>query len=105
MQSNGCQHVGQGDRLRRYYYFAISRDPDDPDSWTDGTVYLPPRATFRRLRGEEWLSEAPVRPVARLRVAPDDFPFLHSTARIRWPEPIGRTRRRFWRRHRRLSRA
>jgi hypothetical protein len=103
LMSNGCHHVGSGDRPRRYYSFAISNDPDDADSWTDGTVYLLPRATFRRLRGEEWLSEVPVRPVARLRVTPDDFPFRHSTALIRWPEPIGRARRRFWRRHRQLS--
>jgi hypothetical protein len=103
LQSNACYHVGSGDRLRRYYSFAISNDPDDADSWTDGTVYLLPRATFRRLRGEEWLSAVPVLPVARLRVAPDDFPFRHSTAQIHWPEPIGRARRRFWRRHRRLS--
>jgi hypothetical protein len=101
--SNGCVHTGRGDGLRRYYYFAISNDPDDPDSWTDGTVYLLPAAAFRRLRTEEWLSEVAVRPLARLRVTPDDFPFRRSTVRVRWPEPIGRVRRRFWRRHRTLA--
>jgi len=100
---NGCRHTGRGDRLRRYYYFAISHDPDDPDSWTGGTVYLLPRDTFRRLRAEEWLSEVPVRPVARLRVGPDDFPFRRSTVRVHWPEPIGRVRRRFWTRHRTVA--
>lgn len=102
---NGCMHTRRGDRLRRYYFFAISNDPEDPITWTDGIVYLLPRATFRRLRAEEWLSEVAVRPLAWLRVGPDDFPFRHATVRYRWPEPPGRTRRRFWRRHRRISRA
>lgn len=101
---NGCVHIGSGDRLRRYYHFAISRNPEDPETWTDGTVYLLPRETFRCLRGQEWLSEVPVRPVAWLRVSPDDFPFHRSTAIYRWPETVARSRRRFWRRHRRLSR-
>jgi hypothetical protein len=101
--ANGCAHTGSGDRLRRYYFFAISRDPDDPATWTDGTVYLLPRGPFRRHRGQEWLSEVPVRPVAWLRIGPDDFPFRRSTVLYRWLEPIGRARRRFWRRHRELS--
>lgn len=100
---NGCALAGRGDRLRRYYYFAISQDPDDPDSWCDGTVYLLPPARFRHLRADEWLSEVPVRPAAWLRVAPDDFPFRRSTVAVTWPEPIGRVRRRFWRRHRQLG--
>jgi hypothetical protein len=100
---NGCMHTGSGDRLRRYYYFAISNDPEDPVTWTDGIVYLLPSATFRRLRAEEWLSEVPVRPLAWLRVSPDDFPFRRSTVIYHWPEPIGRVRRRFWRRHRQLN--
>src|SRR5215472_7265767 len=100
--SNGCFHAGRGDRLRRYYYFAISRDPDDPSSWTDGTVYLLPRDTFRRraIPDEEWISNVPVRPIARLRVTPEDFPFRHSTVRTEWPEPVEAVRRRFERRYR-----
>jgi hypothetical protein len=102
---NGCMHIRRGGRLRRYYYFAISNDPEDPITWTDGFVYLLPRATFRRLRAEEWLSTVAVRPLAWLRVGPDDFPFRRSTAIYHWPESIGRARRRFWRRHRQISRA
>jgi hypothetical protein len=103
--ANGCFHSGRGERLRRYYYFAISRDPDDPSSWTDGTVYLLPRDTFRRRRipDEEWVSDVPVRPIARLHVTPDDFPFRRSTVRTEWPEPAWSVRRRFERRHRQLS--
>jgi len=95
---NGCAHVGRSDRLRRYYFFGISGDPDDDASWTDGTVYLLPGSTFRRHLGEEWISSTPVRPVARLRVRPDDFPFRRATVRVFWPEMPGRVRRRFRRR-------
>ncbi len=101
--SNGCYHVGSGDRLRRYYYFGFSRDPDDPASWTTGSVYLLSRDTFRRHLLQEWISDAPVRPLARLRVAPEDFPFRRSTVQVRWPEMPGRTRRRFRRRHERVA--
>ena len=101
VQANGCVHTGSGDRTRRWYFFAISTDPDDPASWTDGTVYLLPSGTFRRHRGQEWLSETPVRPLATLRVTPDDFPFLRSTAQLFWPETPGRIRHRFRRRHER----
>ena len=101
--SNGCIHVGSGDRLRRYYYFGMSRDPDDPASWTHGSVYLLQRETFRRHLGEEWISQVPVRPLARLPVSPDDFPFRRSTAVVHWPEMPGRVRRRFRERHARLS--
>lgn len=95
---NGCAHVGRGDRLRRYYFFGISGDPDDDASWTDGMVYLLPASTFRRHSGEEWISSTRVRPMARLRVGPDDFPFRRATARVFWPEMPGRVRRRFRRR-------
>jgi len=95
---NGCAHVGRGDRLRRYYFFGISGNPDDDASWTDGMVYLLPGSTFRRHQGEEWISSTPVRPVARLRVTPDDFPFRRATVGVFWPEMPGRVRRRFRRR-------
>lgn len=92
---NGGFVIGRGGDLRRYYFFAITTDPDDPDSWTEGTVYLLPRRTFRRSHAEEWVSDVPVRPVAWLRVSPDDFPFRHATARFGEGESFGAIRRRF----------
>jgi hypothetical protein len=45
-------------------------------------VYILPRRTFEQLRDgagvliAEWASREPVRPLARLRVRPEDFPFV-----------------------------
>lgn len=94
-QCNGCFMTGRGDGLRRHYFFAMTRDPDDPESWTDGTVCLLPRDTFEHSFAEEWISAAPVRPAARLRVTPDDFPFRRATVRFGEQEPLRQVRRRF----------
>jgi hypothetical protein len=45
-----------------WYFFAISHEPGDPASWTEGTVYLLPRDPFGRQAGEEWPSEVPCGP-------------------------------------------
>lgn len=92
---NGSHHVGRGDRLRRFYLFSITKDPGDPASWTTGTVYLLPRETFRHIWGNEWVSDVSVRPLARLSVRPDDFPFRQATVRFSIGEPLWRIRRRF----------
>jgi hypothetical protein len=65
------------------YRFSVSSVslPDRP--WTDGALYLLPKAGFDRLPlypggppSWEWASTEPVRPLARLLVTPEDFPFL-----------------------------
>ena len=45
---NWCEHVTSR-RLGAHsrYLFSIGSDPDDERSWTDGTIYLLPSATFR----------------------------------------------------------
>jgi hypothetical protein len=60
--------------------FSIGADPADPESWSDGTIYLLPAASFRPTpSSRELVSDAPVRPRARLAVSPDDFPFRAQT--------------------------
>lgn len=80
---------------RRYgeshYYFSIGTDPKARDAWRDGWIYVLPRATFRRHpSGPEWLSPVAVRPLARLRVEPSDFPFLADVVGHTLGEPVGR---------------
>lgn len=64
------------------YQFSLNRQTFDLSPWRQGTLYLLPRATFRRLElapgilSNEWASEVAVTPLARLAVAPEDFPFL-----------------------------
>jgi hypothetical protein len=73
---NWAVHVRGSSR----YVFSIGADPAEPDSWSDGTIYLLPGSSFRRTRlSRELVSDAPVRPRARLAVTPDDFPFRAQT--------------------------
>jgi hypothetical protein len=73
---NWCEHVGRASR----YIFSIGSDPRDEASWTSGTIYLLPRTTFEATPdSRELVSRVPVRPRARLRVEPDDFPLRHRT--------------------------
>ena len=73
---NWAAHVRGASR----YVFSIGADPSDPGSWSDGTIYLLPGASFRRTRmSRELVSDAPMRPRATLHVTPDDFPFRDRT--------------------------
>jgi hypothetical protein len=80
---------------RRYgeshYYFSIGTDPRARDAWRSGWMYVLPRETFRlHPSGPEWLSPVPVRPLARLRVDPTDFPFRGDVVQHTLGEPVGR---------------
>lgn len=69
-----------------YYYFALTDQVLARQPWREGVVYVLPRTGFeqespRQVAGatihtNHWASLEPVRPLARLRVRPGDFPFL-----------------------------
>jgi hypothetical protein len=69
-----------------YYYFSISASALRLRPWRTGTVYLLPSATFdlqqappgKEGQPAQAASPVPVRPVAKLAVGPEDFPFLHD---------------------------
>jgi len=71
-----------------YYFFSISRSALDQQPWRDGIVYLLPADTFeaqksimdgdQEIRIAQVASLTPVRPAAKLRVGPEDFPFLQA---------------------------
>jgi hypothetical protein len=80
-----------------HYYFSISRQELEKQPWRAGYVYLLPAETFVEQEGGEYggltaqvpqlASPVPVAPLARLRVSPEDFPFLrqirgHEDARL-----------------------
>jgi hypothetical protein len=74
---NWCEHPGNGTSR---YVFSIGSDPRDDASWTTGTVYLLPAATFTLTpESRELTSLVPVRPRARITVGPEDFPFKSKT--------------------------
>jgi hypothetical protein len=73
---NWCEHVPGASR----YLFSIGSDPRDDRSWCEGTIYVLPAETFEPTPdSRELVSRVPVRPRAKLRVAPDDFPFRRQT--------------------------
>jgi hypothetical protein len=73
---NWATHVRGASR----YIFSIGADPADPGSWSDGTIYLLPAASFRQTpSSREFVSSEPVKVRARLAVSPDDFPFRDQT--------------------------
>ena len=83
---NGCFVTADGKGPdQRFYFFSINREMLEQRPWTDGMVYVLPRAPFRQtsrgaVRFDEWASEEPVQPLARLPVSPEDFPFLPNVA-------------------------
>jgi hypothetical protein len=64
------------------YNFSINQDQLAVKPVTEGALYLLPRETFRRLKltensfTNEWASEKPIKPYAKLRLQSEDFPFL-----------------------------
>lgn len=85
---NACIHLDDDGAATSYYYFSVNHDALTSKPWVTGTVYVLPRETFepepeetwrgRRCTPTQWASHRPVRPMARLTVSPDDFPFLNQ---------------------------
>jgi hypothetical protein len=85
---NASMRLGlpDGGQTDPYYFFSISDHALASRAFRRGTIYLLPRQTFHQEpRGEyrgvevvsaQWASPVPVRPLARLAVEPEDFPFL-----------------------------
>ncbi len=79
-----ADHTGRFGPMR--YFFSVTKGALAIRPWRQGTVYVLPREGFTRqepylLGGQlvlepHWASPAPVKPVARVTVSPDEFPFL-----------------------------
>ncbi len=81
---NGVQYFqnDDGDEIG-VYHFSINQEWLDKDPWRSGTLYVLPRKTFRQMPmsaggglSNEWVSEVPVKPLVRIAIEPEDFPFL-----------------------------
>ncbi len=83
---NGCFVIADGKGSdRRFYFFSINREMLPQRPWKDGMIYVLPREPFSQtsrgaVRFDEWASEEPVQPLAKLPVSPADFPFLPNVA-------------------------
>src|SRR5512133_1564184 len=87
--NNACIIVTDAeDRPRRHYYFSVSRDAVGRRPWRSGYLYFLPAETFVEqppgtyaglpARVPQLASPVPVRPFARMEIAPSDFPFLEQ---------------------------
>lgn len=71
-----------------FYFFSISRPALEARAFRPGMLYLLPRDSFeqmpalnvggQRARVPQWASLVAVTPLARIAVAPEDFPFLEQ---------------------------
>lgn len=87
---NSCLdlHIPPGTHLGPLYFFSITHSALVRNPWCEGAVYILPRGTFiqepaQHMPGAEivlphWVSPSPVHPIAKLKVQPQDFPFLSS---------------------------
>lgn len=75
---NICLRVSLRGRVRKFYCFSLSRPMlARSDAFCTGYVYILPRATFQQGEiADEWTSSEAVTPLAKLAVAPEEFPFL-----------------------------
>lgn len=87
--NNGCIVLLDGEEARaRYYYFSVSDGALPHRPWRTGHLYLLPPESFVEqpsatyagytARVPQLASPTPVTPLARLEVAPGDFPFLEQ---------------------------
>lgn len=83
---NACIFIGQDAEAR--YFFSITDSVLPRRPWRSGVVYLLPAAGFeaqppamvdgREVRLAQAVNPKPVRPIAKLRIEPEDFPFLQQ---------------------------
>jgi hypothetical protein len=88
--NNSCIYItGNGHkRIGPLYFFSISKDILKCKPWQTGTVYILPRETFvvqnsiitesYKIDIPQLRSETSVKPLAKLMVNADDFPFLNN---------------------------
>jgi hypothetical protein len=77
-----------------FYFFSVSRGAYERGPYCPGMVYILSREGFVQdpmndfggieISVPQWAGHHPARPLARLRVTPQDFPFLEH---VRWHEP------------------
>jgi hypothetical protein len=89
---NGTLGVGRG---RRAYFFVHNRGSESPRRFGPGSLYLLPPGPFEAappilglVDTAHLVSRAPVRPLARIDVTPEDFPFRDRIGYYREREPV-----------------
>ena len=90
----GTRNGSLGFAGRRFYFFAHNRGSESPERFGPGSLYVLPPDTFEAqpvrfgIDPSHLVSKVPVRPVARLDVTPEDFPFRDRIHHYADDEPI-----------------
>jgi hypothetical protein len=86
---NGCVRVGRGSQRVKYYHFELPKENKEKQPFAEGMLYIARAQDFPDKRPyplldwfdgeiEEWGSTQPVKPLAKIRVSPRDFPYLNK---------------------------
>jgi len=84
---NGSVRVGTGEKRVKYYHFELPKSNLENKPFLDGMIYICRAEDFPDKRPypildwfnseiEEWGSTKPVKPLAKIVVTPEDFPYL-----------------------------
>jgi hypothetical protein len=90
----GTRNGSLGFLGRRFYFFAHNRGSESPDRFGPGSLYVLPPDTFEAqpvrlgIDPSHLVSKVPVKPIARLDVTPEDFPFRDRIRYYADDEPI-----------------
>lgn len=87
LTNNGCVRVGRDLQRIKYYHFELPKSNKENNPFTEGMLYVtrvgdfPDRRPFPLLDHfnagvEEWGSTNSITPLARIKVKPEDFPYL-----------------------------
>lgn len=83
---NGCFVIQQEDSIeKRYYFFSLNKDYQHKNPWQEGMIYIVLKEPFQktgkgRVRFDEWASRLPVKPIGKIKIYPEDFPFLENVS-------------------------
>jgi len=78
----------KGDVIKKEYNFEIGPEMTIAQPWSDGIVYVLPKNSFEQGTDNsgklvnEWMSKTPVRPIAKLKIEPGEFPYINNIKTI-----------------------
>lgn len=81
-------HDENDNLIRKEYEFKVESETLAASPWSEGMVYILPKSSFEQGTDDngnstdEWMSELPVRPIAKLKVKPDEFPYFNEIKTI-----------------------
>lgn len=73
---------------QKKYHFAMNKNMLNIQPWSEGAVYILPKESFEQGTDdagnliEEWMSKVSIKPLAKLKILPNDFRFLSEVEAI-----------------------